>query len=179
VDLFPTLYAVSVTFSYRVTLARNLTASDINLGQGVGNTISLDLLTGLLSILRAPVGARKLLGIAPNGELYSNAFVSHNIYFDIKDSECPKTDAATQRCIVFLDTVAFSTSSKSEEEQGVVSRFLMSKLGASMLPASSNLVDTIDNTDIVDVFYLGDGREGRANDGVGVRTTSEVRRFSF
>jgi hypothetical protein len=95
------------------------------------------------------------------------------------DSECPKTDAATQRCIVFLDTVAFSTSSKSEEEQGVVSRFLMSKLGASMLPASSNLVDTIDNTDIVDVFYLGDGREGRANDGVGVRTTSEVRRFSF
>jgi hypothetical protein len=90
VDLFPTLYAVSVTFSYRVTLARNLTASDINLGQGVGNTISLDLLTGLLSILRAPVGARKLSGIAPNGELYSNAFVSHNIYFDIKGKNLPK-----------------------------------------------------------------------------------------
>jgi len=156
-DVYQRLFAVSVTFSYRVVLSRAFSAEDIRSGRD--NTISISLLTGLMKVLQVTRG-RELQGLSKNGVLYGDVFVSHNLFFDISD--CPAKDLGDHLCVGLLDTLAFNSSSSSQEDQALISRFLLSEIESSMSPLGSYLVDQIADPDIIDIFFLGDGTKTRA-----------------
>lgn len=88
-------------------------------------------------------------------------------------ADCPAKDLGDHLCVGLLDTLAFNSSSSSQEDQALISRFLLSEIESSMSPLGSYLVDQIADPDIIDIFFLGDGTKTRAT--ISADFTSEVR----